>query len=213
MFRPRFCDPKGSRPQAGLAGLQKKDGARAVTTSSSEQIRLFQMQDLCRRLGVPVRDARYVCEKNWLPPGVPQDPGRGNHRLLTPRQAMWLGIVLKFKAAGIKTPLAVRVAAFAESIRGMSKNLVWDWKFSPFDGALDTDHRWNVEVGDQRYIRFVTDANPTEPGLHEMTWVEMGTGQEATGVRPIVCVCLDLSALARLLEGAPRDPDGHSTAR
>src|SRR4051794_24972461 len=104
----------------------------AVSTSPTEQPDLIQLRDLCRRLGVAYRDARYVCERDWLPQGVAREPGRGNHRELTAAQAMWLGVVLKLKAAGVKTPLAAQVAGFAERVRGLTRNLGWDWRFSPF---------------------------------------------------------------------------------
>jgi hypothetical protein len=180
----------------------------AVTTSSADQPVLLQIQDLCQRLGTPVRDARYLCEQNWLPRGVPPEPGRGNHRRLTIRQGMWLGIVLKLKAAGLKTPLAVQVAAFAEEIRGRTNNLGWEGKYSPFDDALDTQQRWYIEVGDQTYLRFVTDTSPNQEGLDQLPWVEMSTRRPAEGVQPIVCVRIDLSGLARLLRGPPGDSDG-----
>ena len=83
----------------------------------------FQLQELCERLGVSYREARYVCEKGWLPPGVEAQPGRGHHRRLTARQAVWLGVVLKLKACGVQTPAAARVAAFAEGVKGIARNL------------------------------------------------------------------------------------------
>jgi hypothetical protein len=121
----------------------------------------FRLQELCQRLNVSYRDARYICEKEWLPADVARDPGRGNHRKLSPRQAVWLGLVLKMKACGVRTERAARIAAFAERIKDLTRNLVWDWTFSPFQGAFDTKHLWIIEVGDMRFIRFLTDANPS----------------------------------------------------
>src|ERR1700719_3990037 len=102
-------------------------------------------------------------------------------------------VVLKLKAAGLKTPLAARIANLAEGIRGLSRNLVWDWPFSPFDGAFDTKHRWYIEVGDLQVIRFVTNANPSKEGLHEMPWIDLKTRRQASGASPIVCLRVDLS--------------------
>jgi hypothetical protein len=160
----------------------------------------FRLQDVCQCLGVSYRDARYLCEQNWLPEGVDREPGRGNHRQLTAAQAVWLGIVLKLKASGVNARMAAQVAAFAEGIRGLTCNLVWDWRFSPFDGAFDTDHRWFVEVGDMKFIRFVTDAYPSCSGLHETEWVEMDGRRPAKDAVPFVCIRVNISALARLLQ-------------
>jgi hypothetical protein len=91
--------------------------------------------------------------------------------------------------------------------------LGWDWRFSPFHGAFDTEHSWFIEVGDQTYIRFVTDANPSKQGLDEMPWVDMSTRQKARGVSPIVSVRVDLSALARLLKGPVCNPDDALTGQ
>jgi hypothetical protein len=177
-----------------------------MTRSAAEQNMSFQMQELCQRLAVPYRDARYICERNWLPLGVERDPGRGNHRQLTAAQAMWLAVVLRLKVAGVKTPMAVRIAAFAERIRGMTRNLGWDWEFSPFDGALRTTKRWILEAGDMRYVRFLTDANPSKQGLDEMTWVDMKSRKPVPQAAPVVCTRVDLSALARLLQDRSKAP-------
>src|SRR5262249_37301211 len=136
-------------------GTQVKE-ARSMGDRQDPRAEPFQLRELCTRLGVSYRDARYVCEKGWLPAGVAPQPGRGNHRQLTPAQAVWLGIVLRLKACGLTTRAAARVAARAERVRGMTRNLGWDWPFAPFDGALETDRRWYLEVGDVRLVRFVT---------------------------------------------------------
>jgi hypothetical protein len=163
----------------------------------------FRLQELCQRLNVSYRDARYLCEKNWLPAGVAREPGRGNHRQLNPRQAVWLGIVLKLKACGVRTEMAARIAAFAERIKGMTRNVGWDWQFSPFDGAFSTAHQWFIEVGDMRFIRFATDANPSRACLDYTPWVDMDSRKLAADAAPIIRIQVDLSALARLLCDLP----------
>src|SRR3954452_17783240 len=121
----------------------------------------IQLGELCRRLDVPYRHARYVLEEGILPEGVESEPERGHHRQLTPAQAFWLGIVLKLKQSAVKTPLAARIADFARlAVRSVSQNLAWDPRFSPFDGGLATEGRWYVDVGDLAYIRLATDTNP-----------------------------------------------------
>jgi hypothetical protein len=165
----------------------------------------LRLQELCQRLNVSYRDARYICERNWLPAGVAREPGRGNHRHLSPRQAIWLGIVLKLKACGVRTEKAAGIAAFAERVKGLTRNACWDWPFSPFDGAFDTSHQWLLEVGEMRFFRFVTDANPSHVGLHYTPWVDMDSRQLAADVSPIVRLQVDLSALARMLRDLPRE--------
>jgi hypothetical protein len=167
----------------------------------SEPAPQLGLQELCARLGVSYRDARYVCEKGWLPSGVDPEPGRGNHRRLTPAQAVWLGIVLKLKACGVRTGKAARIAAFADGVKGPARTLGWDWPFSPFDGAFQTEHRWLIEVGDMRFVRFLTDANPSREGLDPLPWVELDSRRPAPQAAPIVSLQIDLSALARLLQG------------
>jgi hypothetical protein len=152
-------------------------------------------------LDLPYRDARYLLEKFWLPRGAARTPGRGNHRRLNAGQAVRLGLVLKLKVCGLKSPHAARIAAAAERIKGLTKNRVWDWQFSPFDGALNTEHRWYLEVGDGKYVRWVTDAHPDVVGLYEFPWSNMRQRQPSPSAAPVVCVRVDISALARLLQG------------
>src|SRR4051794_28808773 len=148
----------------------------------------IQLGELCRRLDVPYRHARYVLEEGLLPEGVEPDPERGHHRQLTPAQAFWLGIVLKLKQSAVKTPLAARIADFAkEAVRAVTQNLNWERPFSPFDGELETESRWFVDVGDLKYIRLVTDTNPGVEGLHEFPWRYLDRREEADGVVPAVC--------------------------
>lgn len=159
----------------------------------------MQLGELCRRLDVPLRHGRYVLEQGIVPKGVEESPDRGNHRQLGAGQAFWLGIVLKLKEAGLKTPLARQVADFAEEgLRGITQNLNWEWPFHPFQGQLWTEQQWYIDVGDLRYIRIVTDTNPSHEGLYEFPWSIVGKRKTAE-VRPIVILRLDVAGLARLL--------------
>jgi hypothetical protein len=164
----------------------------------------FRLQDVCGRLGVSYRDARYICEKSWLPEGVEREPGRGNHRWLTPAQAVWLGIVLKLKAAGLKTSKAAQIAAFATRVQEYSCNGGWEPGFAPLSGVFETQRRWYVEVGDMRHVRFVSDAYPSKEGLFETPWVDMTKRRTVAASDPIVCIRIDISALARLLQTLPK---------
>jgi hypothetical protein len=129
----------------------------------------------CRRLGLEPRHARYVLEQGILPVGVASDPGRGEHRDLDSAQAFWLGVVLKLKASGVKTPRAGEIADFArEGVRGDRPELELGHRFNPFLGRFDTDHQWYVDIGDLEFIRMATTANPSHAGLYEFSWSVIG---------------------------------------
>jgi hypothetical protein len=158
--------------------------------------------ELCRRLDIPYRDARYVLEQGLLPAGVDPEPDRGNHRRLTHAQAFWLGIVLKLKQSGIKTPLAAKIADFAgRAVKGVSMNAAWDSGFSPFDGRLETKFRWFIDVGDLAYARVVTDSKPAHLGLYEFPWSYVDRGATADGFEPTITIRVDIGRIARLLRG------------
>jgi hypothetical protein len=165
----------------------------------------FRLQDLCERLDVDYRDARYICERALLPEGVAREPGRGNHRRLTPAQAVWLGMVLKLKACGINTPKAAQITAFASRIQEFSCNGGWDPEFAPLSGVFETQHRWYFDVGDARHVRFVTDSCPSKEGLFEMPWVDMVSRKTVPNAAPIICIRIDISALARCLRTLPKN--------
>jgi hypothetical protein len=169
--------------------------------------------ELCRRLDVPYRQARYVLERGLLPEGVDPSPDRGHHRRLTPAQAFWLGIVLRLKLAAVQTPLAARVADFAaRAVRAVSRNANWDPRFAPFAGDLETQYRWYVDVGDLRYIRLVTDSCPSWDGLYEFPWLHVDRPEEAPGAAPAVLIRVDLGLIARRLRG-PAGPGGHEESQ
>ena len=68
--------------------------------------RTIKLRDICTTLDVGDRDGRYVLERGFVPRGVSESPGSGEHREFSPYQAYWLGMVLKLKQSGLKTPLA-----------------------------------------------------------------------------------------------------------
>jgi hypothetical protein len=165
----------------------------------------LQLGELCRRLGVPARRARYVLEQKILPDGVDPDPDRGNHRQLTLGQAYWLGIVLKLKEAGMSAPRAACAAnAMEGAFTALGGKLMQDPHFNPFYGLLNTTCHWFVEIGDSKYVRlsFMSDP-PTERPL--MSWVLVDENKIDLFARPVVRIRVYLSGLAALLGGhAPR---------
>ena len=164
-----------------------------------------QLGEICSRLDVRERDARYVLEQGHVPVGIEQSPDSGNHRHFGPGQAFWLAMVLKLKAIGIKVPLAATIATYAErSLRSVTQNLSWDWQFLPMGGRFNTGHQYFVDVGDLKYIRFVTDSNPSGGGrLEEFPWESADRpNRSLENVRPCAIVRLDLTQIARLLADA-----------
>lgn len=162
----------------------------------------MKVGEFCNKLGVEPRQARYVLEQGILPTGVATDPGRGEHRDLDPAQAFWLGVVLKLKASGVKTPRAGEIADFArDGVRGIAGNLNWDHRFNPFLGRFDTDHQWYVDIGDLEVVRMATTANPSYARLYEFPWSAIGKRQTVEGAAPVVILRVDLTRLAALLRG------------
>jgi len=157
--------------------------------------------ELCRRLDVLPRHAKYVLEEGFVPPGADHEPGTGNHRDLSPAQAFWMGIVLLLKKTGLRTELAARIAAHSlEAVRSVARSLGWDPAFNPIVGKLKTRNRWIVEVGDLKCIRLLTDTNPSGDGeLESLAWKELATLRDAKEFSPLVAIQMDLARIAGLL--------------
>ena len=171
----------------------------AATNDTFEPLKL---SEFCDRIQVDEREVRYALARGIVPKGMRKTPGRGHHRQFNAHQSFWMSIVLRLKAAGIKTPLAGEIAKWSERARGYAVNLNWDRDFSPFDGRLRTEHSWVLEVGDARFVRILTDAYPSADGLTDVTkWVCMTTKKIDACANPIVVVAVNLSELAKLLLG------------
>ncbi len=169
----------------------------------------MKVGELCRRLSVPYRHVRYVLEEGLLPRGVKVSPDRGHHRDLEPAQAFWLGMVLRLKTSGVKTPLAVRMADFARSaMQGMTQ-LSWEPRFAPLHGEFKTSYQWFVDVGDLKVVPLGTTANPSgSEQLHYFDWHPLKGKQAPVKVTPVVILRIDLAELARPLS----DETSRSTA-
>jgi hypothetical protein len=162
----------------------------------------MRVGELARRLNVPYRHVRYALEQGIVPAGVEESPGRGEHRELDPAQAFWLAIVLKLKESGINAPLAGKIADFARAgVQGIGTNLSWEWSFNPFRGKFETENQWFVDIGDLKYVRMATTANPSHAGLYEFDWSLIGVRKTDPQAAPIVIIRLDISRLAQLVRG------------
>jgi hypothetical protein len=170
----------------------------------------IQLGEICRRLEVRERAARYVLERGHVPRGVDAAPESGRYRQFDAGQAFWLGMVLKLKQFGIVAPLAAKIADYAQqSLQGVTQNLNWDWAFNPALGQFDTKHQYCVDVAGTgvsglEFIRFATEANPSGDGqLTSFEWHHIDQPGHPVGeVEPCVMLRLDLSQIARLLAGA-----------
>jgi len=162
----------------------------------------MKLGELCTRLDVPYRHARYALEEGILPKDAAAGPGRGEHRDLDFAQAFWLGIVLKLKSSGVKTPMAGQIADYArEAVPTMARNLGWDYLFDPFGGKFDTDEQWYIDIGDLTYIRVATTANPSSQGLHEERWSYIAKRRAAPDAAPVVIIRVNINRLAAMLGG------------
>jgi len=171
-------------------------------TASNATFEPLKLSDFCDRIHVDEREVRYALARGIVPKGMRKTPGRGNHRQFDARQSFWMAIVLRLKAAGVKTPLAGEIAKWSERVKGYAVNSGWDWEFSPFDGRLRTEKSWILEVGDAKFVRIVTNANPSAVGMTDVTkWVCMATKNIDASANPIVVVAVNLSELAKLLLG------------
>lgn len=159
----------------------------------------MQIAELASRLKVPYRHVRYVLEQGILPKGVPESPGRGEHRDLTPQQAFWLAIVLVLKENGINAPQAGEIARVAQhAISGRAANAEWDHYYNPWQGRFETEFQWFFDVGDLTYFRVATTANPSFDGLYEGAWNTIKSPRRlAKGAEPVVIIRLDVTRLGR----------------
>jgi hypothetical protein len=139
-----------------------------------------------------------VLERGFVPKGVTESPGSGDHREFSPYQAYWLSIVFKLKQSGIKTPLAAKIADYADTVIGTTtQNLGWDWQFLPRAGRFDTEHEYYIDVADLAYIRLVTNSCPDQEGLYEFDWHTITKPRRTVkDVFPCVLIRLDVALIA-----------------
>jgi hypothetical protein len=143
-----------------------------------------------------------------LPKGVEPNPGTGRHRRFTPAQAYHLALALKINDAGVNLPLAGQIAACARVAQEAAVTLGWDHEFAPFLGMLTAAKHWQLEVGNGRLVRIVTDANPSHRGWYRFPWTDMETHQSApqTDTDIAVIIQVDLVHIARLLSSKQTTP-------
>jgi hypothetical protein len=171
---------------------------------------VVQLGEFCQRLDVADREVRYVLERGFVPAGVAKSPSTGNHRQFSTGQAFWLAIVVKLRQSGVKTSQAAAIADLGISyLRGVTRGLSWDWRFQPERGQFDTEHKYYLDVADQKYGRIRTNACPSERGLTALPWSPIGKKDRKTSAafQPIVVLQIDLSEIARALRVNP-SPDG-----
>ncbi len=160
-----------------------------------------KLQEICRCIGADYDNARYLLAKGLLPKGVEAQPGKGNHRVFDSSQSFQLAIILKLRAAGVTVEFAKEVAQWVKFVQGKSVNESWEWTFAPFAGKLQTNEAWYLEVGDARFIRVVTSANPSKAGLDFPAWTDMRKRKEVQDAHPAIILRVDVSRIAQLLMG------------
>jgi hypothetical protein len=189
----------------GSANPQRLGGAMIMTAPLSGQ-QNYKLRELCARLEVDYDEARYTLARGVLPKAIVQpEPGRGNHRQFDSSQAFYLAVALKLKAAGINTTLAAEISDWSRYVQGFAQNHGWDHRFAPFAGKLSTQHAWWVEVGDAKFVRLATDANPSCRGLYCTPWVEMQRRKECAQAQPAIVIRVDVAQIARQLSALAAD--------
>jgi hypothetical protein len=162
----------------------------------------MQLGEFCRRLGVPYRQARYVLEREILPPGVDRNPDRGHHRQLTPAQAFHLGMVLKLKASKITAPIAGMIASVTAGTFSKVDVRKYDPHFAPFEGALRARLTWYVELGDLNFLRIIGEQDDPPKLVFPGAWMPMNVHkQPPKDFVPVVRIRVDLTRLAQMLRG------------
>lgn len=160
----------------------------------------MQLGELCERLNVPYRQARYVLEEDILPPGVEKAPQRGNFRDLTLDQAFWLGIVLKLKETGLKAPMAEKIARQTAKIFAKVDTRRPDSGFAPFEGRLLASLDWYVEMTEMRVLRLVAEAKDSREPRFVGHWLALDDVTTAGALDSSVSVRVNLTRIARLLQ-------------
>jgi hypothetical protein len=161
----------------------------------------IQLREFCALFGIPDREVRYVLESGHVPAGIGKRPGTGKRREFGPGQAFWLAVLMLLKSSGIKSKLAADAADLAcEALRSTAQNLSWNWTFQPDLGWFDTDRQYFIEVGDHRYVRVLTDANPSHDGLYAFNWYDIEARRPAPDVAPCVTLRVDLRQIAVVLD-------------
>ena len=165
----------------------------------------LKLRELCARIKVDYDEARYTLARGVLPKQVAKrEPGRGNHRQFDARQAFYLAVVLKLKAAGINTTLAAEISGWSQRVQDVACNGGWDPGFAPFAGELTTSRAWFVEVGDARFVRWATDANPSFAGMYYAPWLDTCTNKSVQA-DPVVVIRLDIARIAEQLSAPARE--------
>lgn len=171
---------------------------------------VIKLAELVRVLKIPYREASYVLEQRFVPPGISSSPSTGNHRLFSPGQAFWLGLVLGLKRGGIQVPLAAQFAdRIEQGCRGICQVSNWDSLFQPWLGKFETEFEHYAEIGDTEWLRLVTSSNPSKqteretPELDASPWSGLNRRPPADPTfRPLITIRLDLSYLADQLRNA-----------
>ena len=162
----------------------------------------MKVGELCERLDVSYRDARYVLEEGILPKGVDENPGKGDHRDLTNDQAFWLAIVLLLKQNGVKPLIAGKIASYASSLMQYTgpDKLGYD-VFEPADGLFNTGLEWYLDIGDLRSYRMETISTLGKNKFPEIEpWRDFETHELAQNNRPLVIIRIDIGGIKHRLD-------------
>lgn len=115
-----------------------------------------------------------------------------------------LSIILRLRAAGISLGVAQQISEWSAYVLQIASNEGWDLRFGPHIGQSNTDRRWFVDIGDIKFGRVATDANPSVEGLYEGPWHDLQLRTEQPkSLRPAVIFRTDLVCIGQLLNSEP----------
>lgn len=175
------------------------------------EVKTIQLRQFCELFNVEHREVRYILEQGYIPKGVMKSPSTGNRREFQPDHALWLGIVLKLKQVGLRTPLAAMVAERAvEGMTMVAQLCGWDYGLFPFEGRFHTKYNYFMDIGDLTCMRFVTDARPSRRDTRRAAswardrkyfdWQPVdGSRYPVKDFKPFVTMRVDLARIAKLL--------------
>jgi DNA-binding transcriptional MerR regulator len=161
---------------------------------------MFKLQEICSHVHIDYDGARYALARGILPPGIDPDPGRGRHRVFSQEQSLYLATALKLKEAGLTLPRIQEIVPWTRKIQEWSCNGGFEPNFAPLTGGLQTQHQWFLDIGDGRYVRLRTDANPSKRGIEATPWTNTTSRQGAPDAKPLVIISLDIGEISRLLD-------------
>lgn len=155
----------------------------------------MDMSDLIARTGLPPRRLRYVLDHGVLPGLRGGARGHGVPRTFTPFEGFAIALAAHLLGAGVGR--AVVAAALDAACRPAAR--------APADVPLARAYAaraGRLEIGDGRCLRVLAPARAGVGAALDTGWFAAGPSGPVPGdYTPVVCVTVELAALARAVHG------------